>query len=164
MNLITTRFTRRAASFVAIAALTLSFTPTGGKTSAANEGASQVIFSGQGLALEGGFPSRVGYWVWCSAEGNGPYAESHPCKGAVYVYRAGHTKGVHGFMTEEPDGTYTMHVFSNHEGELEGTLHNVSPEILHGPNNTVEFSLTTEFGLSIGESTDSVVNVTGPGN
>ena len=161
MNLIPTRFTRKVASFMAIAAITLSFTPSGGKTSAANEGASQVIFSGQGLALEGGFPSRVGYWVWCTADGRGAYEERNPCKGSVYVYRAGHTKGVHGYMTEEADGTYTMHVFSNHEGELEGTIHNVSPDIVSGPNNIVEFAITTEFGLSIGESTDSVVNVTG---
>lgn len=42
--------------------------------------------------------------------------------GSVYVYRAGHTKGVHGFMTENPDGTYVMHLFSNHEGELSSLL------------------------------------------
>ena len=159
----TKRLGRKVANFIAIAAITLSFSPTSSTTSAAaNQGASQVIFSGQGVALEG-FRSRVGYWVWCSAEGNGPYADFHACAGSVYVYRAGHTKGVHGFMTEEPDGTYVMHLFSNHEGELEATLHNVAPPV-HGPNNVVEFEITTEAGVSIGSSVDSVVNVTGPGN
>lgn len=164
MNLITTKYGRKVASFIAIAAITLSFSPTGGKTSAApNQGASQVIFSGVGVALEG-FQSRVGFWVWCSAEGHGPYADFHACSGAVYVYRAGHTKGVKGFMTENPDGTYVMHLFSNHEGELEAILHNVDPNPVHGPNNTVEFVITTEAGVSMGQSIDSVVNVTGPGN
>lgn len=164
MNLIKTSCRRKVASFIAVATIALSFTPTGGKTSAtANQAPSQVIFSGIGLADEG-FRSFVGFWVWCSAEGGGPYGDANACAGAVYVYRAGHTKGVHGFMTENPDGTYTMHLFSNHPDELEATLHNVSPDPVHGPNNIVEFVVTTDAGVSIGESIDSVVNVTGPGN
>lgn len=162
MNFIRTRSRRKVVALVAIAMIVLSLTATGGKTSAAaSERAEQVIFSGIGIAREG-FVATVGFWIWCAAEGNGPYAENHTCKGALYVYRLGLDLGVHGYITKEADGTYTMHVFSNKEGLLEATLHNVSADVQHGPNNTVEFDVFTEAGLSRGNSTDSVVIVSGP--
>lgn len=162
MYIIRTRSQRKVIALAAIAMIVLSLTATGGKASAAaSKPAEQVIFSGIGVAREG-FVATVGFWIWCTAEGNGPYAENHVCKGAMYVYRLGLDLGVHGFITEESDGTYTMHVFSNKQGLLSATLHNVSPEPEHGPNNTVEFDVFTEAGLSRGMSTDSVIVVSGP--
>ncbi len=155
---------RKVISLAAVAAIALAVNVIDSKKAAASsEPASQVIFSGIGVARQG-FVSRVGFWVWCAADGNGPYAQAHACAGSVYVYRNNVTVGVQGFITEEADGTYTMRVFSNHPGELSATLHNVDPDPLQGPQNTVEFEVETEAGLSIGESTTSIVNVTGLGN
>ena len=164
MNSVVRKSMRKVISLAAVAAITLAVNVTNGnRAAAAIEPSSQVIFSGIGVARVG-FVSRVGFWVWCAADGNGPYARANACAGSIYVYRANVTVGVHGFMTEEADGTYTMHLFSNHPGELSATLHNVDPNPLHGPQNTVEFEVETEAGVSIGQSTTSVVNVTGPGN
>ena len=164
MTSMRTRSMRKVVGLAAIAVITLAFTVSDSKrATAASAPAEQVVFSGIGFANQG-FQSRVGFWIWCTAEGNGPYADAHVCAGSVYVYRVGITVGVHGFLTEEADGTYTMQVFSNKDDVLSATLHNVSPELNNGPNNTVEFDVLTEFGQSIGQSTSSVVNVTGPGN
>jgi hypothetical protein len=157
---------RKIFSLVAIAVMTVAFTPIGSKTVAA-EGANQVVFSGIGVARDG-FQSAFGFWVWCTIDGNGPYADNHVCKGAVYLYRAGHTVGVNGYIVEEADGTYTMHVFPNHPDKrpdfVEAFLHNVSPDIQHGPNNVVEFDVFTDRGFSSGSTSTAVVNITGPGD
>ena len=161
MNLIQIKRQRKVVALAAITLIVLSLTATSGKVAAAP--AEQVVFSGIGRASEG-FIATVGFWVWCSAEGSGPYSENHLCKGAMYVYRLGLDLGVHGFVTEEADGTYTMHLFSNKEGLLSAELHNVSTEIQPGPNNLVEFDVFTEAGLSRGTVIDSVIAITGPGD
>jgi hypothetical protein len=145
-----------------MAAIILALTATPGRSSAATAPSRQVVFSGIGRALDGDFRSFVGFWIWCAAEGAGPYEGT--CKGAMYVYQLGINVGVHGYVTEEADGTYTMHVVSNKNGVLSANVHNVSPDLNHGPNNTVEFDVTIFAGTSSGDSTDSVVVVSGPGD
>ena len=166
MYLTKTKTGRKLFSFLAIVVFSLAFTPIGTKTVSA-EPAEQVIFSGIGVATQG-FVSTIGFWIWCSAEGNGVYASFNACRGSVYVYRSNLTVGVNGFVEEEDDGTYTIRVFPNqpakHPDFLAAGFRNLSPEIQHGPNNTVIFNVFTSQGISIGRSTDAVVNVTGPGN
>ena len=161
-----TKRRHRLLSLVAIAAITLAFTPIGSKTVSA-EPAEQVVFSGIGVATQG-FVSVFGFWIWCSAEGNGLYADFNACRGSVYLYRTNLTVGVNGFIEEEADGTYTMRVFPNQPDKqpdfLAAGLRNLSPEIQHGPNNTVVFNVFTSNGISIGRSTTAVVVVTGPGD
>jgi hypothetical protein len=62
---------RKVFSLAAIAVITLAFTtaPTGRSASAA-EAAEQVIFSGTGLTNDGQL--EIGYWIWCTPEGNSP--------------------------------------------------------------------------------------------
>lgn len=148
----------------AVTVMTLAFTLTSDETSAAGRGPStQVVFSGIGFADEG-FRSRFGFWVWCVADGNGPYADATACAGSVYLYRINLTVGVHGYIMKNMDGTYTMHVHSNHPDLLSASLRNVSPDLNHGPNNVVEFDVVTDAGVSSGEAPNSVVIVTGPPN
>ena len=143
-------------------AILLAFTVTTPRTSHA-QGAEQVTFSGGGT---NNFGAPFAFWIWCAAEGHGPYAEQHKCKGAVTVPVQRLVVHVEGFVVEEADETYTMHVFSPHpdpgSGGLTATLHNVDPEPVHGPNNTVEFSVVTDLRSFTGVSTSAVVNVTGP--
>jgi len=124
----------------------------------------QIIFSGVGFAADGDWEGPVGFWIWCQAEGTGPYGQHRVCAGAMYVYSQAITVHVDGQVTEEADETYTMNVFSRKTGVLSATLHNVSDDLENGPNNIVEFSVTTAAGTSKGESDTAVVNVTGPGN
>jgi hypothetical protein len=141
----------------------LAFTVTvpGGKTSAANQPAEQVVFSGVGI---NNFGAPFAFWIWCAAEGNGPYAEQTKCAGAVAVPVQGVHVGVHGTVVEEADETYTMHVESNHPGDLVATLHNESAELNSGPNNVVTFTVTTPIRTFTGIATNAVVHVTGPGD
>jgi hypothetical protein len=141
----------------------VAFGASGNRTSAASEPAEQVIFSGVGLADDGDWVSPVGFWIWCAAEGEGPYADNHVCSGAIYVYAQGLTKGVHGFAEENPDDSYTMTVFANDGSNFSAELTNEVP-VSKGPRNTVSFSVTTNAGTSSGASHNSVVNVTGPGD
>lgn len=165
MCLTKTKTGRKLFSLFAIAVFSLAFTPIGSKTAAA-EPSEQVVFSGIGVATQG-FVSTFGFWIWCSAEGNGVYAEFNACRGSVYLYRTNLTVGVNGFIEEEDDGTYTMRVFPNQPNVtpdfLAAGLRNLSPELQHGPNNTVIFNVFTSAGISIGRSTTAVVIVTGPG-
>ena len=145
-------------------AILLAFTVTTPPTSRA-QAAEQVTFSGGGT---NNFGAPFAFWIWCAAEGNGPYAQTHKCKGAVTVPVQRLVVHVEGFVVEEADETYTMHVFSPHpdpgSGSLTATLHNVDPEPAHGPNNTVEFTVVTPPRTFTGVSTTAVVNVTGPGD
>jgi hypothetical protein len=124
----------------------------------------QIIFSGVGFAGNGDWQGPVGFWIWCQADGTGPYGEHRVCAGAMYVYSQGITVHVDGQVTEELDETYTMDVSSRKQGVLSATLHNVTDDLESGPNNVVEFSVTTAAGTSSGESDTAVVNVTGPGD
>ena len=124
----------------------------------------QIIFSGVGFAADGDWEGPVGFWIWCQAEGTGPYGQHRVCAGAMYVYSQAITVHVDGQVTEEADETYTMDVFSRKPGVLSATLHNVTDDLENGPNNTVEFTVTTAEGTSSGESNTAVVKVTGPGD
>ena len=147
---------RRFIAVLALMTIALALTITTPPTSSA-EAAEQVVFSGAGT---NNFGAPFAFWVWCQAEPNGPYG--HACAGAVAIPLQTLRVGVHGFVREEADETYTMHLFSNFEGALVATLHNVDPDPAHGPNNTVEFVVTTPIRTFHGSSTTAVVNVTGP--
>jgi hypothetical protein len=121
-----------------------------------------VIFSGVGFADTGDWTGPVGFWIWCIDEGNGPYAEDKECKGAMYVYSQAITVHVDGDVTELGDDTYRMDVLSQKAGVLSATLHNLSDD--SGPNNVVEFEVTTAAGTASGTSDNAVVRVTGPGD
>ncbi len=131
------------------------------KQSAAAGPSEQVIFSGVGFAGNGAWQSPVGFWIWCQAEGTGPYSQDQACTGAMYVYAQGLTKGVQGSVAEGPDGIYTMSVFANDGSLFEAELTNGLP-LTKGPRNAVSFSVTTPAGTSAGGTDTAVVNVTGP--
>src|SRR4051794_16799096 len=101
---------RRHVALFALLAIFLAFTVTTPRTSRA-KAAEQVHFSGAGI---NNFGAPFLFWIWCSAEGNGPYAETHKCNGAVAVPLQRLVVHVEGFVVEEADDTYTMHVFSPH--------------------------------------------------
>src|SRR5437868_15404228 len=128
------------------------------------DAAEQVVFSGVGFASEGDWQRPVGFWIWCSAEANGPYAADNECNGSMYVYSQHITVHVDGSITENPDGTYTMSVASRKPGVLEAVLSNLKAEPSHGPTNTLVFDVTTAAGTAHGASDSAVVNVTGPGD
>jgi hypothetical protein len=136
----------------------------GSRSSAAVEPAEQVIFSGVGFADDGDWAGPVGFWIWCIDEGTGPYAENNVCTGAMYVYSQALTKGVHGTVEENPDDSYTMTVSANDGSTFSAELTNATLPVQRGPNNTVEFTVTTPAGTSSGSSDNSVVRVTGPGD
>ena len=152
---------RRIVGLFALLTIILAFTVSGGRTSAASGPSEQIIFSGVGFA-GGDWESPVGFWIWCQNEGTGPYGENKRCAGAMYVYFQAITVGVNGTVAEEADDTYTMHVFSNHAGVLEATLHNLDEDLNPGPRNSVEFSVTTGAGTASGGTDAAVVRVTGP--
>jgi hypothetical protein len=115
----------------------------------------QVVFSGTGFGTFGG-GSPVGFWIWCEADSQNPYAGE--CNGAMYFYALGITKHVDGEITEPSDGHYVMTVESR-DGSVSCTLAN--PELaVQGPRNTVNVTCTNPAGA--GSSTNAVVNVTGP--
>jgi hypothetical protein len=132
--------------------------------SSASGPSEQVIFSGVGFAGNGDWQGPVGFWIWCQPEGTGPYGQHDVCAGAMYVYSQAITVYVDGQITENPDDTYTMTVSSRKPGVLSATLHNATEDLENGPNNIVDFSVTTAAGTSLGESDTAVVNVTGPGD
>jgi hypothetical protein len=116
----------------------------------------QVVFSGVGTLKEGGTP--FGFWVWCEAESDNPYAGN--CAGAAYLYAQKLTKGVVGTITEnEDDGSYTM-TLTARDASIVFTLTNVAPE-QRGPKNTVNAFFSVP-NVGEGQSTNAVVNVTGP--
>ena len=153
---------RRSVAFLLPLAIVLFLTVPTQKSSAAPS--EQVIFSGVGFADSGDWQSPVGFWIWCQADGTGPYGQGHACAGAMYVYAQAITVGVHGQITENGDDTYTMRVSSNKPGVLQATLHNLSDDLTNGPTNDVEFTVTTDAGTASGVSDTAVVNVTGPGD
>ena len=161
MTLINSR-TRKLFSLVAIATIALAITLTPGKAMTASAApAEQVIFSGVGFTTAG---DKVGFWIWCMPEGNSP-TYTGACRGSVLLYGQDNASGVAGFVVENPDGTYVARVFPVNAKSLliAAIFHNVDPTPAHGPNNLVQFGVLTPAGNATGVSTDSVVNVTGPG-
>ena len=115
----------------------------------------QVVFSGTGFGTFGG-GSPVGFWIWCEADSENPYAGE--CNGAMYFYALGITKHVDGTIAEPSDGHYVMTV-SSRDSSVACTLANPALAV-QGPRNTVNVGCTAPAGS--GSSTNAVVNVTGP--
>jgi hypothetical protein len=138
---------------VLIAATVAAAAALGVSGGAAANNSEQVIFSGTGSGSAG----PVGFWVWCEADSNNPYAGE--CNGAMYFYALGITKHVDGEISEPVEHNYVMDVVSR-DGSVACTLANGLP-ISHGPHNTVSVSCTAPAGFT-GTSTTAVVNVTGP--
>ena len=162
MNIIRSRYGRKVFSLIAIAIITVAFTTVPAGRASAAEPAVQVIFSGVALTNNGAL--KVGFWIWCTPEGNSPIYTG-ACRGSVLMYGQDSAVGVAGFIVENPDGTYVARVFSNKANSflIAAIFHNVDPEPDHGPSNLVQFGVLTPLGNSTGVATDAVVNVTGPG-
>ena len=162
--------------------------------------AEQVIFSTPGfspMTLTGNSTATstpFGFWIWCAAEAAGPskggYQNFNACQGNVYFYSLDkHANPIIGFVTEGPDGIYTMHVFQGTFAEFKaGTLSpdfsciltNASP-VLSGPHGTnvhvecgtpatafpplgipaIPFSSALGGGSGVSDVTNATVNVTG---
>ena len=120
----------------------------------------QVVFSGIGLPPTSSHP--VGFWIWCQNEPASPKARyDTDCNGAMYFYARGITTHVIGEVTEPSEGTYVMDVTSR-DGNVQCKLMNVPP-IQRGPRNTVVAQCTVNGESLTGlQSTDAVVNATGP--
>ena len=136
-----------------VACVVLLVTAPGG--SAQPRSSEQVVFSGTGFGTFGG-GSPFGFWIWCEADSENPYAGE--CNGAMYFYGLGITKHVDGEITEPSEGHYVMAVESR-DGSVACTLANPA-SATRGPSNTVTVSCTKPAGT--GASTNAVVNVTGP--
>jgi hypothetical protein len=136
-----------------------------GGAATASAQSEQIIFSGVGFGEFNGTPTPVGFWIWCQDENPSPNAEyAGECAGAMYFYALGITKAVEGEVEEgEPDGVYIMTVTSRKGTSISCMLTNelnTDGEISQGPNNTVDVNCASPSG--IGQSTNAVVNVTGP--
>jgi hypothetical protein len=125
----------------------------------------QVVFSGV-AAIGSTFEktSPAGFWIWCEAESNNPYAGE--CNGSMYFYALGITKHVSDIegvnsIEEFGDEQYRIRVRSTTDNSIDCTLESLSaPQ--HGPNNAVHVSCTSPAGAA--DSTTAIVNVTGPGD
>jgi hypothetical protein len=115
----------------------------------------QVVFSGE--AEIGTFGGDVGFWIWCEADSQNPYAGE--CNGAMSFDSQKLTRHVEGEITEPSEGIYVMTVSSTRDGAVSCTLTN-SAEAVSGPHNTVLITCTKPSGTAT--ATDAVVNVTGP--
>jgi len=155
-----------------------------GATVTRADNAEQVIFSTPGFLMDLAGNTTApetpfGYWVWCAADAaptsRGGYQNANACQGSMYFYLLDkHAASVIGFVTEDPEGIYTMHVVDGTFAQLKtGSLHptfsctltNVTPDP-KGPGNQVH--VDCEFAPSLGGGTgsslvlNSVANVTGP--
>ena len=115
----------------------------------------QVVFSGIGTSSS---PFHVfGFWIWCEAESENPYAGA--CQGAMYIYDVGLVAHVSGSIDETGADLYTMTVAG--KNGLSCTLTNESSN--SGPTNTVDVTCSANgVPQFTGASTNAVVNVTGP--
>jgi hypothetical protein len=125
----------------------------------------QVVFSGV-AAIGSTFQntSPVGFWIWCEAESDNPYA--HECKGAMYFYALGITMHVSDnedvtSIEEFGDEQYRIRVKSTKDDSIECTLESLSAPV-KGPHNSIHVSCTSPAGAA--DSTTAVVSVTGPGD
>jgi hypothetical protein len=119
----------------------------------------QVVFSG--VATQGSTfanQSPAGFWIWCEAESENPYAGE--CNGSMYFYALKITKHVEGEVIETAEGIYQMTVSSTQDTSIVNCVLSNTAEAEHGPHNTVQVSCSTPVGSAT--STNAVVNVTGP--
>jgi hypothetical protein len=133
--------------------------------SSASRHSEQVVFSGV-AAINSTFQngSPVGFWIWCEAESNNPYAGE--CNGSMYFYALGITKHVSDIegvnsIEEFGDEQYRIRVRSTTDNSIDCTLESMSAP-LHGPNNAVHVSCTSPAGAA--DSNTAIVNVTGSGD
>ena len=138
--------------------LLVGFTTAASAGQGADHHSEQIIFSGTGFGTFNDTPSPFGFWIWCQdADSSTPYAGV--CNGATYFYALGITKGVNGEVNELSPGVYQMTVSSRNGSSVSCQLTNETP-IASGPSNTVDVTCVTPSGA--GQSTNAVVNVTGP--
>jgi hypothetical protein len=151
---------RRNQLLIGLCALVVAFGATAVATGqGAEHHSEQIIFSGTGFGTFNDTPSPFGFWIWCQDEDSStPYAGE--CAGAMYFYALGITKGVEGEVIETSEGIYQMTVASRRDAAVSCQLTNASEELEHGPRNTVDVTCVTPSGS--GQSTNAVVNVTGP--
>lgn len=131
--------------------------------SSASHHSEQVVFSGIapiGSTFQNASPA--GFWIWCEAESNNPYAGE--CNGSMYFYALGitkHVSDIDGVLSIEEFGNeqYRIRVRSTQDNSVDCTLESQAPPV-HGPNNGVHVSCTSPAGSA--DSTTAVVNVTGP--
>ena len=143
-----------AGACLALAAVALP-PATGGALAAEARNSEQVIFSGGGTG-DFGAPTPFGFWVWCEADSENPYAGL--CHGAMYFYAVGLVRSVRGAIVEVDEGEYQM-IVTSLDHAVSCTLQNAPPSE-HGPVNTVNVQCTAPGGN--GTSASAVVNVTGP--
>ena len=149
---------------VSLCALLLAFGASAVATAGqgAEHHSEQIVFSGTGFGTFNDTASPFGFWIWCQDEDSGtPYAGE--CAGAMYFYALGITKGVEGEVIETSEGIYQMTVASRRDASVSCQLTNglnSDGELEHGPRNTVDVTCVTPSGS--GQSTNAVVNVTGP--
>ena len=79
----------------------------------------------------------------------------------MYFYALHITKHVDGEITEGPDGIYHMAVLSR-DSSVSCNLVNAATPPTKGPTNTVNITCTAPVSFTDGQSTNAVVNVTGP--
>jgi hypothetical protein len=154
-------------------------------TAAPANNAEQVVFSTPGFVMnltQNGKAATTpfGFWIWCAASAapgsNGGYENANACQGSMYFYALGpHSMPVIGFVTEGPDGIYTMNIFQGTFAQLRTNtlnpafvcqLTNDTPDPT-GPSNGVSvacpfFSPSFGGGSGSADVTNAVVNVTGP--
>ncbi len=144
------------ASLLVVVALLMLWGTSGSVAQAANN-SEQVVFSGTGFSATIG---PFGFWIWCEADSSNPYVSE--CNGAMYFYAlfpTMPTKHVDGTISEGPEGIYTMRVASR-DGSVACTLKNEATPPTPGPTNKVSVKCCKPSFS--GESTNAVVNVTGP--
>jgi len=130
---------------VVAAALALLVASAG--TARAANNSEQVVFSGTASGAFGGGTSQVGFWIWCEAESDNPYAGQ--CNGAMrfdalhLVKHVGDIEGQVSISEPTPDH-YVMHVRSS-DGSVDCTLAN-TPPITTGPTNRVDVTCTAPAG------------------
>ncbi len=118
----------------------------------------QVVFSGGGTGTFVDKASPFGFWIWCEADSENPYAGF--CHGAMYVYALGLVKSVRGAIGENPSVDHEYHVaVVSTDGALACELVN-APPVAKGPANMVSVTCTAPSGG--GASSSAVVVVSGP--
>ena len=151
----------RNRALIGLCVLVLAFGASGVATAGqgADHHSEQIVFSGTGFGTFNDTQSPFGFWIWCQdADSSTPYAGE--CNGAMYFYALGITKSVEGEVTELSDGIYQMTVSSRKGDSVSCQLTNASAELQQGPSNTVDVTCVTPSGS--GQSTNAIVNVTGP--